>query len=255
MTRIRLSQRPPWCEPWGGLKRQSMFYLLAAATNLVRSSWRKLCVSSEWVPTMLVPLSDHTWSGLPLRATNRTSPLLKASVSSVGNISIWIARLVKHVYTQPYLLTWERPWTSLNGPNTSTPTQVKGRRSGWHRCGGKSAIFCTQGGEYNRLQTTQLRLILLIMGRAFTIQYFSRTWLSTHSLPRWALQWCSWQINSLTRWFFGRTIGFLALSNTSACLSLPRTTIRPLSNFGHNFVRLLDFDTWPRCWRSHISSA
>ena len=111
------------------------------------------------------------------------------------------------------------------------------------------------GDEYSLLQTTQLRLILLIMGRALIIQYFPVLGsvpircLDEHNND--ALD----KSNSLTLWFAGKIIGFLALSNISTCLSLPPMTIRPLFNFGHYFIRLLDFDTWLRFWRSRTSSA
>ena len=254
MVRIIRSHRPPWWEAWGGLKDHSTFWRRALQMILLRSSLRKLLINSARAPTILVPLSDHTLVGFDLRATNRTNPLIKASVSILDNTSMWIARVPKQEYTQPYLFTLERPCTTLKGPKTSTPTNVNGGWPGSNLSGGKSAIRCTHGLAYNRLHTMQFRRIFFRIDRALIIQNLRRSWLSTHSVPTWQSPWDSWHINVLTRWSLGNMMGLFARLGTPAWHNRPPTTIKSLSHFGQSFARWLDFETTPRSRICSISS-
>ena len=95
MVRIIRSHNPPWWEACGGLKDHSTSFQRAVLTILLRSNCRKLRDNSVLAPTIFVPLSDHTFEGMPRREMNLMNPLMSVSVSKLGNISIWTARVEK----------------------------------------------------------------------------------------------------------------------------------------------------------------
>ena len=95
------SQTPPWWEATGGLNSHATLRRLAAWTIFARSSWARHRFSSASAPTRLVPLSDHTFYGHPLRETNLTNAFRKASVPKSSTFSRCTARVLKHEKTQP----------------------------------------------------------------------------------------------------------------------------------------------------------
>ena len=109
MVRIWRSHTPPKCEDNGGWKTHSTIFWRAAQMILERSRPRKLRDNSACAPTRFVPLSDQIFKGHPRREMNRKNPLIKVSASKLPRTSICTALDEKHVYTQPYLLTSERP--------------------------------------------------------------------------------------------------------------------------------------------------
>ena len=142
MVPIILSHTPPWWDARGGLKTHSTSRRLAAWMTLARSSWRILRESTACAPTRFVPLSDHIFCGHMRLETNLTKALIKLSVSKASNISMCIARVLKHVNTHPYRLTSCLPRLTKKWPNTSTPVYANGASKGWHLLGGRFAIFC-----------------------------------------------------------------------------------------------------------------
>ena len=81
------SQTPPWWEASAGLNSHATLRRLAAWAIFARSNWARHRFSSASAPTRLVPLSDHTFCGHPLRETNLTNAFRKASVPKSSTFS------------------------------------------------------------------------------------------------------------------------------------------------------------------------
>ena len=90
------SQTPPWWEASGGLNSHATLRRLAAWKIFARSSWARHRFSSASAPKRLVPLSDHTFCGHPLRETNLTNAFRKASVAKSSTFSRCTAHVLKH---------------------------------------------------------------------------------------------------------------------------------------------------------------
>ena len=107
ILRIMRSHDPPWCDALGVLKIYSMCRCVRFCITL-RYHSSKLVFMSLCAPLKFVPLSQRMRSGFPLLATNLINPFINASDSRECNISIWTARVAKHVKMQPYLFSTER---------------------------------------------------------------------------------------------------------------------------------------------------
>ena len=115
-VRIMRSHNPPLWEASGGLKHHSMS-LFAVSIGAIWFILRKLSDNSLCAPTKFVPLSENTFSGQALLATNLKNPFKNSSDSRLRNTYI----LDKQVYMQPYRLTSDLPCLTRKGPNKSTP--------------------------------------------------------------------------------------------------------------------------------------
>ena len=61
--------------------------------------------SSFCAPIKLVPLSDQIMAGVPLRDTNRSTPITQELVSMVVTILTWTARVVRQMNRKPHLFS------------------------------------------------------------------------------------------------------------------------------------------------------
>ena len=94
--------------------------------------------------------------------------------------------MVRHVNKAPYLLAVVRPRRTVNGPNKSTPTDVKGGLEGVTRSCGKLAIFCCITGAWRRRQLKHVLRMLRTLDRAPRIQYLCLMSDRVYSIPEWA---------------------------------------------------------------------
>ena len=108
--RTNLSQLPPWCGALGGLNLHFIPLWASSAAMLTTFHFSLLSRSSFCAPIKLVPLSDQIMAGVPLRDTNRSTPIAQELVSMDLTISTWTARVVRQVKRKPHFLSVVR-WT------------------------------------------------------------------------------------------------------------------------------------------------
>lgn len=181
----------------------------------------------------LVPLSERISFTWPLLTINLRSANRKESVSKLWTTLICTMRIAKHVKIIPYCLTRLRARQTWKGPKQSTPTVVKGGWSGVRRSSGRSAIFCSRTGAWQRRQLTHLDRILFTAELPLITQNCSRKRLKMYSLPEWPeIRWkCS--IKRLDTWsFLGRMIWCLLSKDAWASLNLPPTRSKPSTSIG-----------------------
>lgn len=93
-VRTSLSHAPPMNGDAGGMKRQTILWLVAY--SLTESSCRQR--SSREAPTKLVPLSENIVVGDPRRAIKRLRLIMAASDERELTTSRCTALVVRHVY-------------------------------------------------------------------------------------------------------------------------------------------------------------
>ena len=183
---MHLSHTPPWCEAAGGLnihlisccKRNSWIWFWFHSWTAFRSSFSPL--------TKFPLLSDLISSGLPLLAMKRRVALINNSVSIEWTISMWTALMVRHVNKALYLLAMVHLRCTVNGPNKSTPTYVKGGLEGVTWSCGKLTIFCFIMRAWRHWQLKYVLRMLRTLDRAPRIQYLCLISDRVYLIPEWA---------------------------------------------------------------------
>lgn len=126
---IILSQLPPKCDAGGGLNFQTM--RLSSRNAFILLSFTMFKCSSEAAPTKFVPLSDLNSETAPRIATNRLMALTNEEEVISSMTSMWTALLYRQVNNTAQRFECALPplvclVMIVQGPNTSTPTKVKG---------------------------------------------------------------------------------------------------------------------------------
>ena len=217
-NRICLSHTPPMWLANGGFLfhwiQSALFCNMNSPTFFWLNSFQHLA-SSLSAPTKLLLLLHQ----IVLLSAN-----IKESVSIFLVISIWMARLAKHVKRAPYRFNVFLLSLMRNGPNMSTPQWVNGGSSFNLSCG-KSAIICSPTLPLSYLQVTHLEIIFYTAELLCITQYpEDLISLRVMFLPLCAVFWWHHLINSsLTFPPFGRMIGWVTLLSRVDFFSLPPT--------------------------------
>ena len=149
------SQTPPKWDACGGLNCHSQPCSFRYFSTACLSISAKDSSNSVFAPTKLLPWSHLSLSAGPRIEKNRLRAHMNELASIVSRSSMWIALLTKIVKTMPQRLLSATPPLVLlvytvQGPNTSNPTLVKGGPIS-ALSGGKSAIFCSSIGRRSLL--------------------------------------------------------------------------------------------------------
>ena len=165
MVLICLSQTPPKCDAWGGLSSHSHPLSVTNFFTFSSLSSDDASLSSVFAPTKLVPQSHLRSLAWPRSAKNLLSAQIKALVSIASRTSMCMALLLRLVNTRPQRLAFAAPplvlrVSTIQGPNTSKPTFVKGGQTSV-LSHGKSAMRCSNGGPLSFLQGTQALMTLV----------------------------------------------------------------------------------------------
>ena len=224
---ICLSHTPPMWLANGGFFfhwiQSALFCNMNSPTFFWLTSFQHLA-SSLFAPTKLLPLSHRVVLILPRLSINLLSANIKDSVSICLIISIWMARLAKHVKRAPYRFNVFLLSLMRNGPNMSTPQWVNWGYSFNLSCG-RSAIICSPTFPRSLLLVKHLEIIFYTAELLCITQNLEDLIsLRVMFLQLCAIFWWHYLINSAVTFpLFGRMIGWVTLLSRVSFFSLPQT--------------------------------
>ena len=180
-----LSQNPPKWVALGGLEQNRICSVASwsrrAGSRALNALW-----SSLLPPWKLVPWSNKSSKGFPLRAMKCQSDIKKESASILARRSRWTAWVVRCLYRMPHLFSVRRPTLTSTGPcspfGSNRPESFKLER-------GKSTILVAFSWSFHFLHSRQSCWCFLTASLPLNIQYFLR-----HPAPGWWTWLSQWWI-------------------------------------------------------------